>query len=310
MKIAQATVRTLITASLFASMGAQLAFAAEYTKVTRLGGQPTSICRPAINSADELQSFAINQSQDVIDILNSAGWTGNSADFFSAVEQGQFTEKTYEVGSKFEWMGERSKGNVVAKPKKIWAGKQAFGGFELNVVSNCQQHTIVIPKACCNVSLVASSTVEMPSPKVTTSLAGDMVRIKTHSGSASTITELVHPDGSTEMLDTSSGSWSGKLDPGDYKVSSKTASDCGESAAATNGFTVDEPVAPTVVEAAPRSGFFIAPFVGRQIRAIDPPLVGVTIGHLKPLSENVDFLMQGGASYNLKHEELSLFVDV
>ncbi len=302
------TIKSLIAISLLTSLST---FAAEYHEVTRLGNPSTAICRPAINSAAELQSFALNQSQDVIDILNSAGWSGNTDDFFNAVEQGQFVEKSYAVGSKFEWMGQRENGEVIAKPKKIWAGKQPFSGFELNIKSNCMAHTIVIPKACCNVSLVASSTIAIPEPTLKSVIDGNSVTVNVDSGGDGSITELTMPDGSTQIIDTASGSWTGELAPGTYQVVSRTANDCGESGLVTDSFTIAEPVAVLAPPAAiVPSGFFFAPFLGRQVRAIDPPLMGIKVGHLNPISENVDFLIQGGVSYNIKHAELSLFVDL
>ncbi len=308
-KSVSSIIKATAAVMLFASFSNQV-IAAGYQKITRLGGQATSICRPAINTGAELQSFALNQAQDVRDILNSAGWSGNSADLLSALENGQFTEKSYPVGSKFEWMGQRQSGKVIAKSNKIWAGKQAFEAFEVNLVSNCQVHKIVIPKACCNISLVASSALSHPKPSVRSTVNGNMVTVNVQSNGNKTITELIHPNGTKEILDTTGGSWTGELIPGTYRVSSKTVSDCGASAPVVDVFTVAAipvVVAPT---ASVPTGLFFAPFIGRQVRAIDPPLIGGQVGYLKPISKNVDFLVQGGASYNIKHDELSLFVDV
>lgn len=279
-----------------------------YKQIKRLGGTSQSICRPAIRTADELQSFALNQRQDVVDILQNAEWTGNPDDVFAAIEAGDFAEKSYPVGTKLEWMGMREKGNPIASPKREWAGKQDFEGFELNLVSNCQQHQLVIPKACCNVSLIQSTPIDVAPPVVAINQEGENVTISVDSGAAGEITTLTHPDGTVETLQLTDGTWSGTLPPGDYSVESRTATDCGESAVVTNAFNVAAPVA--AMAAAPRGGLFFAPFVGRQLRAIDPPLVGLQVGYLGPITERLSWLVQGGGSYNLKDSELSLFADV
>ncbi len=150
--ISLSILRKTLLLSCYASFGLTASFSAHaetidgYKQVTRLGGTSQSICRPGIRTAGELQSFALNQRQDLLDILQSAQWTGNTDDVFNAIEAGDFAEKSFPVGTKLEWMGLREKNQPVASSKRQWAGKQAFEGFELNLVSNCAQHQLVIPK--------------------------------------------------------------------------------------------------------------------------------------------------------------------
>ncbi len=280
-----------------------------YKQVKRLGTNQ-ALCRPAIRTAEELQSFAMNQRQDMLDVLENASWAGNPEDIFKAIEAGEFTENTYPVGSKFEWMGLRQRGKVIASPKRQWAGKQAFDGFELNVVSNCVAHQLVLPKACCNLSLVQSTPVTAEMPIISLDKDGQNVTINVNSHGNEEITQLTHPDGRVETLTLTDGSWSGTLPPGDYVVESRTMSDCGQSAPTSFTFNVADPIVAAVPAAAPAGGLFLAPFIGRQVRAIDPPLVGLQLGHLTPISERTSFLVQGGGSYNLKDDELSVFIDL
>lgn len=279
-----------------------------YKQVKRLGTNQ-AICKPAIHTGDELQSIALNQRQDILDILENASWPGDPEAVFSAIEAGDFTENSYPVGAKFEWMGVRKRGKVVASPKIQWAGKQSFDGFELNVVSNCVQHKLVIPKACCNISLAQSTPVGADTPVIDVDKDGQNVTIRVNSGGAPSITDLTHPDGRVETLTLTDGAWTGTLPPGDYAVEARTTSDCGESAPVKFTFSVAELVA-AAVPMAKHGGWFLAPFIGRQVRAIDPPLVGLQIGHLFPITERTSFLLQGGGSYNLKDSELSIFTDV
>lgn len=300
----------LLSSLLLASNAvAQGSYIGGYKQVKRLGTNQ-ALCRPAIRTGEELQSFALNQRQDVLDALENAGWEGNPEDIFSAIAAGEFTEKSYPVGSKFEWMSLRKKGKVIASPKKQWAGKQAFEGFELNIVSNCVAHQLVLPKACCNISLVQSSSVAVDMPIISLDKDGQNVTINVNSHGADEITQLTHPDGRVEILELTNGAWSGTLPPGSYAVESRTVSDCGESAPVNFTFSVAELMAAAVPAAARAGGLFLAPFIGRQVRAIDPPLVGLGIGHLTPISERTSFLVQGGGSYNLDVDELSVFVDL
>jgi len=277
-----------------------------YKQVKRLGGTSQSICRPAIRSADELQSFALNQRQDIIDILQSANWPGNADDVLAAIEAGQFSEESYPVGTKLEWMGMREKGQPIAREKRQWAGKQAFEGFELNIVSNCVQHQLLIPKACCNVSLVQSTPVGISAPAITLAHEGNNTIITVKYDGGGQVTQLTFPDGHQETLTLNNGSWTGILEPGHYTVEAINTTDCGESTPALHAFDI----APPPVAAIPAGGAFFAPFIGRQVRSIDPPLVGIQAGWLGAINDRTDWFVQGGGSYNLDVSELSVFIDL
>lgn len=292
------------------SSGLNAAVAAEtvdgYKQVKRLGGTSQSICRPAINTADDLKSFAANQREDVIAILESADWSGDPDAVFAAIEAGEFEEKSYQTGTRLEWMGMRENGTPIAAEKRQWAGEQAFVGFELNIVSNCAQHQLVIPKACCNLSLVQSSAVDISKPVVSVSDDAQTVTVTVNSFGTDSSVKLTYPDSHSETLELADGKWTGALEPGSYKVEAMSISDCGESAPVVHTFNV----APLPVATTPAGGFFFAPFIGRQVRSIDPPLIGIQAGWLNSINDKTDWFIQGGGSYNLDASELSVFVDL
>ena len=66
-------------------------------------------------------------------------------------------EQSFPKGTKLAWMGSKKDGKYVALPYREWAASTPFEGFALNVKSDCQVYEMVIPKACCNVSLAAVS---------------------------------------------------------------------------------------------------------------------------------------------------------
>ncbi len=80
--------------------------------------------------------------------------------------------------------------------------------------------------------------------------------------------------------------------------------DCGESALTSKDFSV------AALVAIPTGGAFFAPFIGRQVRSIDPPLVGIQGGLITPINDKTSWLVQAGGSYNLDVEELSVYVDL
>ena len=131
------------------------AIAQEYQEVRRLGTS-NAVCKPGIETAEQLQAFFANNPEAVSAILADANWSGDAQDLFDAVAAGDFTAVSVPAGARFEWMSAKEKGAYVAKPYREWAGNAPFDAYELKVVSQGMEHHIVIPKICCNVSLVAS----------------------------------------------------------------------------------------------------------------------------------------------------------
>lgn len=138
------------------------AIAQDYQQVKRLGTS-NAVCKPGINTAEQLQAFFANNPEAVSAILADANWSGNAQDLFDAIAAGDFTEVSVPSGARFEWMSAKEKGAFVAKPYREWAGNAPFSAYELKVVSQGKEHHIVIPKECCNVSLVGSAKADRSS---------------------------------------------------------------------------------------------------------------------------------------------------
>lgn len=302
------TVATTLAASLFTSS----AFAADYYKpLKRLGGTSSAICKPPINTASELQAFFRNQPQDVIDILAAAGWDGGADAVFNAVEAGNFTEQMYSPGTRLEWMGFRRGGGIVAEPRE-WAGNQAFEGFEVTVPANCQILTLVVPKDCCNLSFLSASPVGTSQPRIQISQSGEggsSVNVSVLGDCDATTATLTRPDGTTEQLPLNGGAWQGSLPPGDYMITANSNCECG-SASAQQMLSVAAPAMAVMAAPMAAGGLYIAPFLGREIREVDPLLVGIDVGYAHPVAERVDAFVQGGVSYNTDTERESVYADV
>lgn len=128
--------------------------AQEYKKIKRLGTSQ-SVCAGGIQTGEELQQFFAKNPDVVRAILADSGWSGSADDLMAAVANGQFEETAYPVGTRFAWMGAKKRGSYLALPYREWAGKKSFEAFRVNVSTSCQVYHIAIPKACCNVGLIA-----------------------------------------------------------------------------------------------------------------------------------------------------------
>jgi hypothetical protein len=266
-----------------------------YKDVTRLGTNQ-AICTPGIESGGELQAFFANNPQALQNILTSAGWSGNPQDLMDAVAAGDFSKKMYAPGTEFEWMSARQSGSEVALPYRRWAGSEAFDGFEVNVVSNCQQHQIVIPNACCNVSLIGSSPVAVGQPNLTTSISGDTLTVCSDEGAA---LKLAYPSGQTQTLALDGNScWSGDLPPGSYSLEAEAPGQCGAGVARASA---------TIVAAAAKSVLipYIGAFYGTETRLRfeqdfnmnmrdTSGVTAIKAGILSPINKTLSLFVQGG----------------
>ncbi|MGH1543685.1 MAG: hypothetical protein ACRBHB_25010 [Arenicella sp.] len=231
---------------------------AQYTEVRRLGTSE-AICKPGIETRAELQAFFANNPDVVKAILQDADWQGDPQQLMDAIAAGDFSETSYEPGTTFEWMSSRKKGVPTALPRRIWAGKEAFEGFEVNLTSSCTNYQMVIPKACCNLSLATTSKVEV-APVLTTTVDGDSMTVCSDPGSKVTLTG---PDGvAKELTLDEKGCWTGtELPAGDYAANS-----VGECGVADSSAVIAAPAVAAAVLPAKKSGLipFIAPFVGTE----------------------------------------------
>jgi len=154
LNVSQFKALTLSSVLLASALGSQSVFAQQYKKVYRFGTSE-SVCLGGVETQEQLQSFFANNPAAVNELLADANWSGNSADLFAAVANGQMTERAYPQGTKLLWSGSKVGGKYLAKPYREYAGKQSFEAFQIDLKTNCEIHHIAIPKACCNVSLVS-----------------------------------------------------------------------------------------------------------------------------------------------------------
>ena len=176
---------SMLMIGLTMALAAISAQAQQYKEVLRLGTSE-AVCPGGIESAGQLQEFFANNPAGVRQILADAGGSVNPQALISAIEQGQFTESIYPVGTQMEWMGAKVKGQYTAKPYRMWAGKQSFEAFQVMVEDNCQVYEIAIPKDCCNISLISmqSSTSEQCMPKVAAEVVEEVVPVAQASNKA------------------------------------------------------------------------------------------------------------------------------
>ena len=150
----------IVASSLIASADAF----AKYTEVRRLGTSE-AICKGGVKNAAEFQAWTAANKSTINTILSTTKLAGQADAIVAAIARGEFTEKEYNPGTKFKWMAANKKGVPTAQRDRIWAGKEAFIGYEMFVEINGSRYEIVIPKVCCNFSLASIETVVQPEPE-------------------------------------------------------------------------------------------------------------------------------------------------
>ena len=303
------------------------ALSQEYTAFNVLGTSQ-AMCKPGISSAEELQTYFANNRELVEQVLQDAEWEGDPEDLFSAIAAGDFTAGSYAKGSKFDWAGLKKEGRGQVLRNRIWGGEQPFDGFEVDVTSQCKVYKMVIPNACCNLSLMATTEVTTPSPNITIDANNQDVKICSDVGTEAVITRA---DGSnvTVPLD-STGCWSGTQEPGTILVEVTNKDECGSATSSASHLVTAIPVAAAVaepVEAAPALIPFIGAFFGTESRMRyepewdkfyedDADVWGIKGGLMKPLSDTLTlfgqlgYLDRDGVNRNYVYSDDTWFADV
>ena len=322
-------VRCILFIATYATVS--IAVAQEYQPFTRLGTSE-AVCKPGIETREDLQSFFATNPEIVNEILTSADWSGDSASIFEAIKSGDFTEKNYQPGNKFEWTSSKKKGVGTALAHRVWQGDYAFEGFELNIESNCKVHKLVIPKACCNLSLATSVDVNVIEPNIKITSEYEQVTICSDVGN---VVNVSKSDGTNERfsLDTN-GCWTGVLQAGTIFASVENQHQCGlaESSVTHNVIAtpvVKEAIVEKVAEPAFDKGFlpFVGIFAGSETRMrLEPAwqkdyqdevgVVGVKVGVIKPINPSLSFFTQlgfldrGEINNRLADADDTIFIDV
>ena len=150
----------IVASSLIASADAF----AKYKEVHRLGTSE-AICKGGVKNAAEFQAWTAANKNTITSILSTTKLAGKADVIVATIARGEFTEKEYNPGTTFKWMAANKKGVPTALRNRIWAGKEAFIGYEMFVEIDGSRYEIVIPKICCNFALAAIETVDAPEPE-------------------------------------------------------------------------------------------------------------------------------------------------
>ncbi len=152
---------TLSTVAVLALGVSPASQAQSYKKITRVGTSQ-SVCAGGVETAAQLQEFFANNPSRIRQIIADAGWTGSADELIQKIAEGDFVERAYPVGTQLQWMGAKVSSEYVALPYREWAGSESLPAFQVNISNGCEIHEIVIPKACCNVSLGRISDSDAP----------------------------------------------------------------------------------------------------------------------------------------------------
>lgn len=311
----------LVLAALTTPMAAS---AQEYTEIERLGTSQ-ALCEP-ITTRAEMQAFFRDNRQSVLQILRDADWDGNPEDLFRAVENGEFTETRVPVGTRLLWMGRQVEGVPNASRNVLWAGDEAFEAFELEVTSNNRIYRMVVPKVCCNLSLVeVREVLPPPAPELSVSAtcAGEPLKVMASSAEGEVSVTVTDPEATVRQARrTGAGTYELTTTiPGRYVVEAVAESPAGVSGTSRQEVRLEAcPVAEAVQPEKARARPYIAPFVGYEnrtrdlcncVKEVDAALAGLIGGVAVPLSPRADFLAQIGGAANFEESKWSvMFADI
>jgi hypothetical protein len=121
-------------------------------EIARLGG-PHAFAEPLQTGAD-LQQMLGEQQEDLKRVLSIAACEVSIEELSAAVAQGQVTEIDVAAGTTMQWMALRRDGVPVVEGPVIWAGKQPFAAFAIELESSAVRYTFLVPKPCGNLALL------------------------------------------------------------------------------------------------------------------------------------------------------------
>lgn len=168
MRLSRTFSAILSTVLIAGTVASQTASAQQYKKFTRLGTSQ-AVCSGGVQTEAQLQNFFANNPSAIRQLLNDSGWSGSADDLIAAVAAGNLNVRSYPVGTRLLFGSAKVNGQYVAKPYREWAGNKPFEAFQFDLRSGCKVYDIIIPKACCNVSL--ASVVNDTSPECTAPVA-------------------------------------------------------------------------------------------------------------------------------------------
>ncbi len=251
---AQARLIPIVLILLITSLFALSALAAEKPgKIRRLGNPVTAFSTEPADSLASLRSQFVQYRSDFEDVLRQAGWAGDPADLFAAVERGDAERVQVPVGEAIRWMAFRQHKKPQVNQNLVWAGKAPFDAWKFEFESQNAVHTFLVPVACLNLSYYSDGPAY---PVPSCSLAADVgeagcgelpeIRLSgSTDGGAIEITEVRAPAGAgdqAQAMSSGSGRWTFKpTAAGPYEFTATCTNSYGKMAMASAQATVPKP---------------------------------------------------------------------
>jgi hypothetical protein len=132
------------------------------TQLKQLGVNP--FYGPEIKSNDDFRRMVRETLPELKKGFNQAGAADLFEDFVAQVKQPDIREIDVNPGEKLQWMIFRKGTTVKVVKDVVWAGKEPFAAFLVNVDKAGIRYTFVVPAKCGNVSLAL--TQPLPVAKV------------------------------------------------------------------------------------------------------------------------------------------------
>jgi outer membrane protein W len=221
-------------------------------KIRRLGNPVTAFSTVPAESVAELQSQFAQYRSDFEDVLRQAGWGGDPADLFAAVERGDVERVQVPVGETIQWMAFRRHKKPQVNQNLVWAGKEPFDAWKIEFESAGAVHTFLAPVVCLNLSYYKQGPA-YPAPSCSLAAdvgeapCGELAEIRltgSTDGQEIAITGVRGPGGAgdpAQAMATGSGRWTYKpAAAGSYEFAAVCTSGHGKTASASAKAAVPE----------------------------------------------------------------------
>lgn len=148
---------TFLWIAVVVALVAPSASAQTYRNIYHLGQPATRFSAQPADTLPELQRQFVAYRGDLEQVLNLAGWSGDSDALFRTVADAQsggatVTAKAISTGDTFHWMAYRKDGKPAIQRNVRWAGSEPFAAWQIQFVSDGAVHTFVVPHTCLNLA--------------------------------------------------------------------------------------------------------------------------------------------------------------
>lgn len=131
------------------------------TELKKLGQNP--FYKPALQTVDDFQEMIKKTLPDLKKGFTMAGAEALFDDFLIQVDQADIETVDVPTGEKLQWMIYQKDQRVKVMKNVVWAGKESFRAFQLNVDQNGHRNVFVVPLICGNVALARTTAAPAPS---------------------------------------------------------------------------------------------------------------------------------------------------